>query len=176
MKIERLFKEIGLGEVNTESINEKFLIDRNGKWFFEGSEIKRQPMINLFSRFLKLEADQKYYIITPYEKVLVKVIDVPFVIKSIKAVGAGKNQLLTVITNVDHEIIVGKKYPIRFAINPTNNGVTPYVKVKDNLEAVFSRMQTLEIIDLCINFKKSSENTMGLWSDNFFVALETDNF
>jgi len=28
----------------------------------------------------------------------------------------------------------------------------------------------------CINFKKSSENTMGLWSDNFFVALETDNF
>ena len=93
MKIERLFKEIGLGEVNTESINEKFLIDRNGKWFFEGSEIKRQPMINLFSRFLKLEADQKYYIITPYEKVLVKVIDVPFVIKSIKAVGAGKKDL-----------------------------------------------------------------------------------
>ncbi|MFQ3360576.1 MAG: DUF1285 domain-containing protein [Alphaproteobacteria bacterium] len=176
MKIDQLLKENGSVKTSTESISEKFLIDKNGKWFFEGSEIKRQPMIKLFSRFLKLEADQKYYIITPFEKVSVKVIDVPFIVKSMEVVGIGENQSITIITNVDHNVVVGKEYPIRFSINPGNNGVIPYVKVNDKLEAVFSRMQTLEIIDLCVNFKRSSRNTMGLWSDNFFVALEDNNF
>jgi len=176
MKIDQLLKKNGIFESDIENFNEKFLIDKNGKWFFEGSEIKRQPMIKLFSRFLKLENDQKYYIVTPYEKILVKVLDVPFIVRSMKVRGVAESQLITVQTNVDDELIVGKNHPIRFAFNPVNNGIIPYVKVKDNLEAVFTRMQTLEVIDLCTNYKKISKDTFGLWSDNFFIALESDNF
>ena len=58
-------------------------IMRNGKWFYMGSEIKRPAMIKLFSRILRLDEDNHYYLVTPVEKVRIQVEYAPFVATSI---------------------------------------------------------------------------------------------
>ncbi len=48
-------------------------IDRDGRWFHEGSEIKRAELVSLFAGLLRREEDGAYYLVTPVEKVEVTV-------------------------------------------------------------------------------------------------------
>ena len=48
-------------------------IDRDGRWFHEGSEIKRVELVSLFAGLLRREDDGAYYLVTPVEKVEVAV-------------------------------------------------------------------------------------------------------
>ena len=54
-------------------------IDREGNWFYQGSIIDRKKLKVLFSRILKLE-NSKYFLVTPVEKVAVKVDLAPYMI------------------------------------------------------------------------------------------------
>ena len=54
-------------------------IDREGNWFYQGSIIGRKKLKVLFSRILKLENDN-YFLVTPVEKVSVKVDLAPYMI------------------------------------------------------------------------------------------------
>ena len=56
----------------------KFQIDRECRWFYEGTEIKRHAMVCLFSRYLKRDDNGAYNIVTPYECVAVGVEHAPF--------------------------------------------------------------------------------------------------
>ena len=61
-------------------------IARDGTWFHEGTPIGRAPMVRLFASILKLE-DGRYYLVTPVEKVGIRVADVPFIaVEAIDAV------------------------------------------------------------------------------------------
>ena len=51
-------------------------IARDGTWFYLGTPIGRAPLVKLFSSILKLE-DGKYFLVTPVEKVGIKVDDAP---------------------------------------------------------------------------------------------------
>ena len=53
-------------------------IRRDGTWFHEGTPIGRKPLVRLFSTILKRE-DGKYFLVTPVEKVGIRVEDAPFV-------------------------------------------------------------------------------------------------
>ena len=54
-------------------------IDAQGRWFYAGSEIKREAMVKLFASVLCKEADS-YFLKTPVEKMAITVDDVPFMI------------------------------------------------------------------------------------------------
>ena len=54
-------------------------IDREGNWFYQGSIIDRKKLKILFSRILKLEKNN-YFLVTPVEKVSVKVDLAPYMI------------------------------------------------------------------------------------------------
>lgn len=56
-------------------------IDRQGRWIHEGSEIKRQPLVKLFSRILRREGES-YFLLTPVEKWQITVDVAPFFIVS----------------------------------------------------------------------------------------------
>ena len=55
-------------------------IDRNGDWQHEGSTIQRDSLVRLFASILRLEADGHYYLVTPVEKLGIKVEDAPFLV------------------------------------------------------------------------------------------------
>lgn len=52
-------------------------IARDGTWFYERSPINRFELVRLFSSILKKE-DDRYFLVTPVEKVGIKVDDAPF--------------------------------------------------------------------------------------------------
>ena len=54
-------------------------IDREGNWYYQNSIIGRDKLKILFSRILKVEQGQ-YYLVTPVEKVSVKVDIAPYMI------------------------------------------------------------------------------------------------
>ena len=67
----------------------KFQIDRECRWFYEGTEIKRHAMVCLFSRYLKRDDNGAYNIVTPYECVAVGVENTPFKVINIQMKGKG---------------------------------------------------------------------------------------
>ncbi len=53
-------------------------IARDGTWYYQGSPIGRKPLVKLFASVLRKEAD-RYWLVTPVEKVPIAVEGTPFV-------------------------------------------------------------------------------------------------
>ena len=61
-------------------------IARDGTWFSLGTPIGRAPLVRLFSSILKREGD-RYFLVTPVEKVGITIDDAPFVAVDFTAEG-----------------------------------------------------------------------------------------
>ena len=92
-------------------------IARDGTWFYLGTPIGRAPLVRLFSSILKRE-DDRYFLVTPVEKVGITVDDAPFVAVDFTAEGAGRDQRLTFKTQVGDEVAAGPDHPIRVVRDP----------------------------------------------------------
>ena len=123
-------------------------IMRNGKWFYMGSEIKRPAMIKLFSRILRLDEDNHYYLVTPVEKVRIQVEDAPFVATSIHQEIENGIKNLYFTTNLNEEILLSNQNPIDIKIDINTEEPSPYILVRKNLKALISRSVFYELIDL----------------------------
>ena len=66
-------------------------IARDGTWFYQGTPIGRAPLVKLFSGILKKEGD-RYFLVTPVEKVGIAVDDAPFVAVDFEVEGSGRDQ------------------------------------------------------------------------------------
>ena len=130
---------------------------RNGKWFYMGSEIKRPAMVKLFSSILRLDKDKCYYLVTPVEKVRIKVEDVPFVAISINKININGKIGYTFKTNLNEEILLSRENPLTIKI-AKNSEPSPYVLLRKNLNALLSRSVFYELVDFAeekiINNKK----------------------
>lgn len=63
-------------------------IARDGTWFYLGTPIGRAPLVKLFSSILRKDGD-KYFLVTPVEKVGITVDDAPFVATDFESSGEG---------------------------------------------------------------------------------------
>ena len=130
---------------------------RNGKWTYMGSEIKRPAMIKLFSNIIRLDNDGHYYLVTPVEKVRIKVEDVPFIAVSMKKINDKGVSCLSFTTNVQDEVTLSKENPIEIVIND-NDEPSPYITIRKNLKALISRSVYYDLINMAeeeiINDKK----------------------
>ncbi len=75
-------------------------IASDGTWFYMGTPIGRPALVRLFSTILKREGD-KHFLVTPVEKVGIRVDDAPFLAVEMQKERAGKDRLLRFRTNVD---------------------------------------------------------------------------
>ncbi|WP_122858563.1 DUF1285 domain-containing protein, partial [Pseudomonas viridiflava] len=78
-------------------------IARDGTWYYQGTPIGRKPMVRLFSTILRRDGDD-YVLVTPVERVGIKVDDAPFVAVTLAVVGEGVSQILRFVTNVEDEV------------------------------------------------------------------------
>ncbi len=120
---------------------------RNGKWTYMGSEIKRPAMIKLFSNIIRLDEDGHYYLVTPVEKVRIKVDDVPFVAVSMNKTTENGIDSLSFVTNVQDEVVLSKENPIEIVIND-NDEPSPYITIRRNLKALISRAVYYDLINM----------------------------
>ena len=121
-------------------------IRQDGTWFYLGTPIGRMPLVRLFSTVLRKEEDGKTSLVTPVEKVGIRVADAPFVAVEMDVSGEGKEQQITFRTNVGDVVEVGPEHPLRFADEMQTGGLKPYVLVRGRLEALVARPVMYELV------------------------------
>ncbi|MEW9804589.1 DUF1285 domain-containing protein [Mesorhizobium sp. ZMM04-5] len=122
-------------------------IRADGTWFYLGTPIGRMPLVRLFSTVLRKDADGKTYLVTPVEKVGIRVVDAPFVAVEADVSGSGEGQVITFRTNVGDVVEVGPAHPLRFEDEAGTGGLKPYVLVRGRLEALVARPVMYELVN-----------------------------
>jgi hypothetical protein len=123
-------------------------IRADGTWFYMGTPIGRQPLVRLFSTVLRRDEDGKTYLVTPVEKVGIRVADAPFIAVEMSVTVNDKGNVLTFRTNVGDVVEAGPEHPLRFAIHGDNRELKPYLHVRGRLEALVSRPVMYDIVEL----------------------------
>jgi hypothetical protein len=123
-------------------------IRADGTWFYMGTPIGRQPLVRLFSTVLRRETDGKTYLVTPVEKVGIRVEDAPFVAVEMAVSGEGGSRTLTFRTNVGDVVQAGAEHPLRFVIAGENQELKPYLHIRGRLDALVSRPVMYDLVDL----------------------------
>jgi len=138
-------------------------IRRDGSWDYMGTPITRARMVKLFSTILRRDGDD-YFLVTPVEKVGIKVDDAPFI-----AVEMEYNQShITFRTNLDDYVTVDKEHPIFVEINDETGEPSPYVRVRDRLDALLSRSVYYELVE----HAQEIDGMIGVKSNNDFFRLD----
>ena len=114
-------------------------IARDGTWFYLGSPIVRLGLVRLFAGILRRDPDGEYWLVTPVEKVRIRVDDAPFVAVGMEVEGTGRDQHLKFRTNIGEEVVADSEHPIRVETDPRTRQPAPYVLVRDRLEALIAR-------------------------------------
>lgn len=142
-------------------------IKRDGSWDYMGSSISRPAMVRLFSTILRHDDDGKYYLVTPVEKVGIRVDDAPFVAVELRVEGEGQAQILHFRTNVDDVLVMDKDHPLRLEFSSSGEP-SPYILVRDRLEALITRSVYYELAEMVVEL----DGQYGVWSSGIFFALE----
>ncbi len=142
-------------------------IARDGTWYHEGTPFARRELVRLFSTILRKDPDG-YYLVTPAEKLRIRVDDAPFVAVLLTVMGDGVRQKLHFTTNVGDEITAGANHEIRVEIDPASGEPSPYVRVRRDLWARIARTVFYELAELAV---PSPDNMMGVWSDGNWFSL-----
>ena len=146
-------------------------IRADGSWWHEGSRIKRERLVKLFSRILRKDADGQIYLVTPYEKVIVHVEDAPFIAVRVDRIGkAGRAQGLAFSTNLGDVAVAGGDLPIRVVTDPASQEPSPYVLIREGLEAKLSRPVFYELAEMA-EAHEGSAGQLGVWSQGQFFEL-----
>ena len=107
-----------------------FRIAYDGTWFHNGAPILREALARLFSdRALKIDADGKYWLATPFDQYPVEVEDVPYIIVDFEQTSEGINFR----TNMGETVVLGPEHPLELREE------IPYVEVRSGLYARLSR-------------------------------------
>ncbi|MEM9682544.1 MAG: DUF1285 domain-containing protein [Pseudomonadota bacterium] len=148
-----------------------FRIARDGNWYYHGTPIERKELCKLFSSVLRRDREGNFYLVAPGEQGRIEVEDAPFTAVEVIVAGEGRDRMLTFRTNLDHMVTADADHPIRVAEHPETGEPSPYVLVRDNLEALILRPQFYEMVDLCEEHRNGGFATLGLWSGGVFFQL-----
>ena len=100
----------------------------DGTWKHEGTRITREPLVKLFASILRKDEDGVTYLVTPVEKIIVKVEDAPFVAIRADGAGEGENQTIVFTTNTGDVVTAGREQPRR--VDRRGEEPPPYVHLR----------------------------------------------
>ncbi len=123
-------------------------IRADGTWYYLGTPIGRMPLVQLFSTVLRKDEDGRTYLVTPVEKVGIRVVDAPFVAVEMNVSGKDADQVLMFRTNVGDVVEAGPDHQLRFVDEPETGGLKPYLHVRGRLEALVARPVMYEMVEI----------------------------
>jgi hypothetical protein len=145
-------------------------IARDGTWYYLGTPIGRMPLVKLFASILKLE-DGKYFLVTPVEKVGIKVDDVPLLAVDFDATGDGADQVLRFVTKTEDEVEAGEGHDIRVDYDLETGEPSPYIHIRRGLWALIDRKSFYRLVDLGRHETLDGQSWFGLWSRGRFYPV-----
>lgn len=149
-------------------------IARDGSWIHEGSVIRRAAMVNLFASVLKREAD-KFYLVTPVEKIGIKVEDCPFVVTTMEVEEEAGSQRLLFTTNTGETVVAGPEHSITVELNAQSGEPHPIIHIRSGLNALINRAVFYRLVDLAEHRESGSgsnaQTITGVNSGGVFFEL-----
>lgn len=145
-------------------------IAKDGLWYYLGTPIGRAPLVKLFSNILKREGDA-YFLVTPAEKVGIKVDDAPLFVVDFAREGAGRDQVLRLICKTEEKVTVDAEHAIRVVRDPVTGEPSPYLHVRSGLEARIDRKTFYRLVELGTNELRDDVEWFGLWSAGCFFPF-----
>jgi len=152
-------------------------ISPDGTWHYLKTPIGRPALVKLFASVLKREGD-KYFLVTPVEKVGITVDDAPFLAVELKVEeGAGPQaRRLHFRTNVDDWVACGAGHVLRFEPEPDTGGLKPYLHVRRDLWAKVTRALFYDLVELGEERDVDGVRMFGIASGGeFFVMAPADS-
>ena len=140
-------------------------IRRDGTWFYEGTPIGRPALVRLFASILRLDGDE-YVLVTPVEKVAIRVQDAPFVAVDFERVG----DALVFTTNVGDGVEAGPEHAIR-VVRDEAGEPSPYVHVRRGLEALIDRKSFYRLVEIGEHAEHEGGRWFGLRSNGVFFPV-----
>lgn len=149
-------------------------IARDGTWFHEGAPVGRKPLVKLFASVLWRDDGGGYWLRTPVERGRIVVDDAPFTAVELSVTGEGPSQVLAFRTNLDDWVEADAAHPLRMAESPAGGAISPYVLVRDRLEALVLRPVYYELAELAVaapDGGAAAADGLGVWSHGVFFPL-----
>jgi uncharacterized protein len=145
-------------------------IARDGTWYHEGAPIGRKALVRLFASVLWRDEGGGYWLRTPAERGRIEVEDAPFVAVELSVKGKGRDQVLAFRTNLDDWVEAGPDHALRVVEGPAKGDLSPYILVRDRLEALILRPVYYELAELA-GPAPAAAGTLGVWSRGVFFPL-----
>jgi uncharacterized protein len=142
----------------------------DGTWFYMGTPIGRPALVRLFSTILKRE-DGKHFLVTPVEKVGIRVDDAPFLAVEMQNEQSERGgRLLRFRTNVDDWVPCDGGHRLRFEM-AADGGLTPYLHVRSDLWAKVTRALYYDLVDMGEERVVDGQPMFGIESGGEFFAM-----
>ena len=117
-------------------------IKADGRWFHDGGEIRRPAMIRAFASLLRRDTDGQHWLVTPYEKQSIAVVDAAFVAVDVLRQG----DALVFRLNTDDLVIAGPDHPLFARGMPDLPAI--YLAARNGTEARLNRSTWLQLVEL----------------------------
>ncbi len=144
------------------------VIKRSGQWWHEGTPFTRHKLVKLFASVLKFE-DNKYYLVTPVEKIGIQVEDVPFVVVDDEFTDG----CIFVTTQTGDKVLVSESNPIE--LRRFDGIVVPYCNIRRNLWARVHQNVLYRWVEraheIMLDDTNDSLKSIGLTSGNYLFSL-----
>jgi hypothetical protein len=163
-------------------------IASDGTWYYLGTPIGRPALVKLFASVLRREGE-KFYLVTPVEKVGIVVDDAPFLAVELHVeerisddLGAGSMAVTSAEvggdirriffrTNVDDWVACGPEHALRFEPEPATGGLKPYLHVRRGLWAKVTRALFYDLVELGEERDVNGTRLFGIASGGAFFAM-----
>ena len=142
-------------------------IGRDGTWFYRGSPIQRAEMVNMFSTILRWDEDG-FFLVTPNEKVLVRVELAPFIAVKMEFLQEPDGQAVAFQTNVGDVAVVDADHPLW--VEEGERGPLPFVRIRDRLDALLARSVFYELASSATP-DPGGDDVLGVMSRGRFWVL-----
>jgi hypothetical protein len=144
-------------------------IAADGTWYYQKTPIGRPALVKLFAGILRREGD-KYFLVTPVEKVGLVVEEVPFLAVELRVEHDGRGHVLNFRTNVDDWVAAGPGHALRFEVTATG-GLKPYLHVRRELWAKVTRALFYDLVELGEEREQNGKTMFGVVSSGEFFAM-----
>lgn len=145
-------------------------IAADGTWFYQKTPIGRPALVKLFASILKREND-RYFLVTPVEKVGIVIEDAPFLAVEMTVDRAAPDQALRFRTNVDEIVEAGPGHALRFEPEPETGGLKPYLHVRRDLWAKVTRALFYDLVELGEERDIDGKAMFGVASNGEFFPM-----
>lgn len=138
------------------------LIARDGRWYHEGRPFQRHALVQLFSSLLRLEPDGRHVLVTPAEKLGIRVEDCPFVAQLLESEGQGLERVLRFTLNTGEVVTAGPDHLLM--VESVTDAPHPVLMVRGGLRALIARNVFYQLVELAEEQEIEGRTVLTVWS------------